>query len=367
MLIEHKFTIGNEVIPYLIAKDYKSAKNLFVDTRFDRYYIVFDPKIEISQLLERVFDGLNYHSFALSVSEYNKSFSRLNNLLEELIESSITRNSCLVAVGGGIIGNMVGLAAALLYRGISFIHMPTTTIAAADSVLSLKQAINSSMAKNMIGTFYAPEFICTFYPLFKTLPRRDYYAGLVEFVKNVLICGLEHEDFLASYDYQNFNTYEQLSELIRLSLKIKSDLLADDKFEKGRGIIFEYGHTFGHAVEILTKGKINHGESVAFGMLAAVVTAFNLSLASYSDIQKHIELLTFIMPQLSGIIKLEPQKIISIMKNDNKRGYIAFEADSLPLVLIKTSEKRGCHLVNVPKRIIEQSIWETCKIISKWQ
>lgn len=370
MLTELIFSAGDEKIPYYIADDFNSAKKMFVNASYDSYYIVCDKNADFGALIDTIFADINHHVVPIHISESDKTFYGLNRMIELLIDMGATRNSCLIAVGGGVMGNMVGLAASLLYRGISLIHVPTTIVAASDSVLSLKQAVNSNYAKNIIGSYYAPKFVCAIYPLLGTLSRRDYYSGLVEFAKNVLICNYNHEDFLSAYDYENYNQYNQFKRLIALSVEMKNGLISGDKFEKGNAIILEYGHTFGHAIEMISKGLVSHGEGVAFGMLAAAMVSKNMNLLNERDVLKHVVLLRFIFPQIKEIVKMNPAHIINAMEKDNKRGYIDYENGALPLVLLmnKANQNQGniCAVVNSEKYIIKESILEAFELINDY-
>ncbi|MCL2050249.1 MAG: hypothetical protein FWG91_00755 [Lachnospiraceae bacterium] len=362
------FTAGDEDIPYYITENYGTAKLLFANLPYDCYYIFHDANVSVAEMLDVIFSDTVHYEVAIHVSESSKTFNELNRIIELLIDMGVTRNSCLIAVGGGVLGNMIGLAAVLLCRGIPFIHIPTTIMAASDSVLSLKQAINSKHVKNIIGSFCAPEFICAVYPLFKTLSRREHYSGLVEFVKNVLIFNYLNEDFINTYDYFNYHQYNQFEKLITLSIEMKSSIICNDKFEKNRAICFEYGHTFGHAIEMITKGVVNHGESVAFGMMAAARVSRDMGCLSDNNVTKHDELLKFIIPQIYDITNIDPECIIREMERDNKRGYIAREEGALPLVLLDKNNncEETCIMINVSKMAIEKAIRETCVVIKNW-
>ena len=362
---QYDFTIGGDTIPYYISEDYESTVKLFSDISCDCFFVVYDKNIDIGSLCEVTLQGKKIVTIQSNVTEKTKNSDHLIELIEELIRKGVTRNSYIIAVGGGVVGNVVGLAASLIYRGLKFIHIPTTIMAASDSVLSIKQAVNSKEVKNIIGSYYAPKFICTIYPFFKSLPKRDFYAGMAEFIKNCLITHYENREFIKSFDYENFNQFSQFDTIIKRSIDTKSKILEDDKFEKKYAVILEYGHTFGHAIEMIMKGSVCHGEGVAFGMIAASIISEQLGYIDDADVQEHLALLQYIMPQLKMIPKIDTEVILKEMKKDNKRGYIEAKQDSIPLVILDYKDTKGYwRLENISNDLIVPAIEKTYELIA---
>ena len=261
------------------------------------------------------------------------------------------------------------MAASLIYRGIPFIHVPTTIIAAADSVLSLKQAINSNKGKNMIGSFYAPKAIFTDYNFFASLSSRDISAGVVELVKNVLTIIPEDIKIFNSLIKEDWHSENYINKVIELSIKAKNLVLKNDKFENRDGLKLEYGHTTGHAVELLSKGKVNHGEGVAFGMLVAAAISKELGNIDDEIVKLHYELLNSIksINRLKIIKDYNEGEILDFISHDNKRGYLKNDNNYYSYVLLKNLGeciKTGdYYLQPVKKDMIKDAISKVFAII----
>ena len=333
-------------IPYYYCKSIEElSKEIIQEIDCKKYIIVFDeslPRKDIDLLSSHLGEHSSVKIVGISVSEAAKNIFVFNKLVEVLIENNITRDTYIIAIGGGILGNIVGLVSGLLYRGINFIHVPTTFIACADSVLSIKQAVNSSCAKNIIGTYYAPVAIFTCYSLFKTLPLEHISAGYVEYVKNMMIIVPEIiTPFLSSNLNLSKLSYNQVLTFIDNSINAKNILLKNDPHERNEAIIFEYGHTIGHAIEIISDGQINHGEGVAFGMLVSTLISNKLGFMQ----KEHVDTLVMLLNKI-GIIDFLKQKaylinqisnneLLKTLSYDNKRGYILTKSNEIAMVILK--------------------------------
>jgi 3-dehydroquinate synthase/2-deoxy-scyllo-inosose synthase len=326
--------IGPHKIPYYIGKkcfDEIAANILALNP--DRLYIITDDNIEkiyLNDFLHSFPSNIRINKFIIPSGEKNKTISTVTDLIEKILKNGVTRQSIIIPLGGGVIGNIAGLTAALLYRGIRFIHMPTTLLAMHDSVTSMKQAVNSCNAKNIIGTFYPPTAIYIDMDVLSSLSQRHIHSGIYELVKNALIFGGEYyytmKDVLShGYDENNFST------IIKLGIKAKQQLLRKDKFEKKEAIIFEYGHTIGHAFELLKSPNITHGESIAIGMMYAGFISHELGYLPTAKLENHNQLIQSV--NNLTIPEIEYNKIIKIIQNDNKRGYIESE-QAIPMLLL---------------------------------
>lgn len=198
--------------------------------------------------------------FTLPCGEASKSISCLRQLLEEMLRFGLTRQDCVVAVGGGMVGDLTGLAAALYMRGIDFYNVPTTLLAQVDSAIGGKTAVNLDGVKNAAGAFYRPKAVLIDPALLKTLYPRQLSAGMAEVVKMALICDAELFSLIET------NAISRLDELIGRSLQIKAKIVAADETEHGLRRVLNFGHTIGHAIEA-THPELLHGECVALGML----------------------------------------------------------------------------------------------------
>ncbi len=199
--------------------------------------------------------------FRFKKGEKSKNTKTLTKILKSLFENGFTREDCVIAVGGGVTGDMAGLAASLYMRGIDFYNIPTTLLAMADASIGGKTAVDFCGAKNILGAFYQPKAVIADINTLKTLPERQRLNGLLECVKMAATSDRELFELIESG-----NTEESLEKIIRGAINIKKKIIELDETENGPRRILNFGHTVGHAVEMNTKG-LYHGECVALGML----------------------------------------------------------------------------------------------------
>ena len=200
----------------------------------------------------------------------------------------------IVAFGGGVIGDIAGFAASILLRGINYIQIPTTLLSQVDSSVGGKTGINSSKSKNLIGSFHQPLAVIIDIEMLKSLPKREFIAGLVEVIKYGLIKDKKFFDYL-DYNYREILEYdeEKLKEIICKSCKIKAEIIKNDEKENGQRALLNLGHTFGHAIESFGKydGKIIHGEAVSIGICLAFKLSKKMNFCSQNDVEKVTSLL----------------------------------------------------------------------------
>ena len=205
-----------------------------------------------------------------------KNISQLNFILEKSLSFKISRDSLIIAFGGGVIGDIAGFAASILLRGLDYIQIPTTLLSQVDSSVGGKTGINSSEGKNLIGSFHQPIAVIADINMLKTLSKREFLAGMVEIIKYGLIKDVNFFNYLEK-NYQEILNYDQsmLKNIICMSCNIKSDIIEKDEKENGERALLNLGHTFGHAIESYGKydGTIVHGEAVSVG----ICLAFKLS------------------------------------------------------------------------------------------
>ena len=211
-----------------------------------------------------------------------------NQILTALLANNHTRNSILIALGGGVIGDVAGFAASAYQRGIKFIQVPTTLLSQVDSSVGGKTAINHPLGKNMIGAFYQPQAVVIDINCLKTLPPRELSAGLAEVIKYGIIMDSEFFNWLETHidDLLNLDV-DALSYCIYHCCKLKAQVVAADETEQDMRAILNLGHTYGHAIEAeLGYGNWLHGEAVSVGMLMAAQTAKLLSKLTDKDIER---------------------------------------------------------------------------------
>jgi 3-dehydroquinate synthetase len=308
------YYLGEEIEPQL--------PELLAGFEHDRCFLVTSRP-----LYERMGRGLakrlRQAGFALKVvlvgdGEREKSWRSLRQLGEALIAGGATKDSLVLALGGGALGNLVGLAASLLYRGVRFVEIPTTLMALTDSTLSNKQAINGRRGKNLFGTYHAPVLIWGDVAYARSEPDRQRRAGVVEGIKNLLITGRGHAAALELIDTWRAG---DLLGLTRRLIDSKLPILRADPTERGSAIILEYGHTFGHAIEWLAAGRLFHGEAISIGMCLAAQLSNALGCASDRFVAEHEELLGERLGTPTQLpAELAPRLLLETMHRDNKRS-----------------------------------------------
>lgn len=222
----------------------------------------------------------------LPEGEDNKNQTVLNRIYDHLIEKKFSRDCLLIALGGGIVGDMTGFAAASYQRGVKFIQIPTTLLAQVDSSVGGKTGINHRLGKNLIGAFYQPKAVFIDTNVLKSLPPREVAAGMAEVIKYGLI---RDNVFLGRLDSIIDDAMQLnptlLAELIQTSCQHKATVVANDEKEKGERATLNLGHTFGHAIEALTEYKVYlHGEAVAIGTMMAIELSRLLGWLNDSDV-----------------------------------------------------------------------------------
>ena len=209
-------------------------------------------------------------------------------ILDTLIDKRHNRSTTVVALGGGVVGDVAGFAAATYQRGVGLVQIPTTLLALVDSSVGGKTAVNHSAGKNLIGAFYQPRAVIADVGVLATLPEREFRAGLAEVIKYGIIADATFFDWLESHlDDLLSRDPASLVHAIRRSCEIKAEVVADDEREQGRRVILNFGHTFGHAIEAVTAyERYLHGEAVAFGMVMAMGLSVRLGRSRDSDAKR---------------------------------------------------------------------------------
>ena len=250
-----------------------------------------------------------------------------------------THSSYLVSLGGGVVGNLTGFAASVLVRGVRLVHIPTTLLAATDSVLSLKQGVNvrassGRLVKNLLGSFYAPEFVLIYPSLWESLPEREVSSGLCEVVKNVVgIQPERQEEVMGLLHPEAPYTADERHRLFALCFAAKQAVMREDAHEKGPALILELGHTVGHALESLT--GLAHGLAVGLGFqVAAQISAARGWLSA-----EEVAQITLLLQGAGAPTTLPPgldhDAILALMEEDNKRGYLPHRPGSYVMVLLE--------------------------------
>ena len=248
--------------------------------------------------LERLSASLTAHGVAVTSvtlpdGEKYKDWATLNRIFDVLLEQRCERSTTLIALGGGVIGDMVGFAAATYQRGAPFIQIPTTLLSQVDSSVGGKTAINHPLGKNMIGAFYQPQAVFIGLDSLTTLPEREFAAGMAEVIKYALLGDASFLSYLESHMQAiQAQDAETLRYIIGRCCQMKADIVAEDEKEHGRRALLNLGHTFGHAIETeMGYGVWLHGEAVAAGMVLACRLSEQLGNISAADSQRAIDLI----------------------------------------------------------------------------
>ena len=274
--------------------------------------------------------------------EQSKCFDELRHLLSEMLDKSFTRVDCVVAVGGGVVGDLSGFAASCYMRGVDFYNVPTTLLSQVDSSVGGKTAVNHPLGKNMIGAFYQPASVVVDLDCLKTLPPRELASGLAEVIKYGIILDGAFFNWLE----ENLDALLRLdgpamAYCIRRCCELKAEVVAADERETGLRALLNLGHTFGHAIEAeMGYGNWLHGEAVAAGMVMAARTSERLGRFSSAETQRIITLLTRAGLPVNGPREMSAQAYLPHMLRDKK--VLAGEMRLiLPLAIGKSEVRSG--------------------------
>ncbi|MBQ9244973.1 3-dehydroquinate synthase [bacterium] len=269
----------------------------------------------------------NVDFIVLPDGEEYKNVEILNKILDKALEIKMERKDAIIALGGGVIGDMAGFAAAIYQRGIDFIQIPTTLLAQVDSSVGGKVAVNHKLGKNMIGAFYQPKLVLADVDTLETLDERQFKTGLSEVIKYSFIensCNAQEK-----FEFYNFlkrnrelvfkKDKSTIKELIKICCSLKSAVVNQDEKEKGLRAILNFGHTYAHAIESITEyKKYTHGEAVSIGMKYIFCIAKELNKISIDYYNSAIELINQYGLITDVDFSVDKEKFYSLMKSDKK-------------------------------------------------
>jgi len=288
---------------------------------------IYDSNLD-EQKISKLFKYINSQtnqkviSIKLKVEEDKKNLNTLAEIHNKLIENKFSRDCLVIAVGGGIICDISGFAAATYQRGIDFLLIPTTLLAQVDASIGGKTAVNHPLGKNMIGAFHQPKAVFIDTSFLKTLPERELNCGLVEMIKHSLIADKEYFSWIKE-NIEEIKSLkgEPIKEAIRRSIEIKANIVSIDEKEKGLRAILNFGHTFGHAVELLGEYKDhNHGEAVALGIMSALELSKNICDLKEDEISQIRDLFVTSGINIKLSRPLDLDDLYEAMQSDKKKG-----------------------------------------------
>ena len=270
--------------------------------------------------------------FAIEDGEAYKTLASFERIMSFLLEHNYGRDVTLIALGGGVIGDITGFVAATYQRGVPFIQVPTTLLSQVDSSVGGKTAVNHPLGKNMIGAFYQPQAVVVDLDSLVSLPQREYSAGLAEVVKYGILWERDFFEYLERHKTQIRNKEtEVLAAVIRRCCEIKAHIVAEDEREAGVRALLNLGHTFGHAIEAeMGYGVWLHGEAVSAGMVQAAQVAEGRGWLTNEEIDRIKDLLSFFDLPVQGPDSMSLADYLPHMRKDKK-----VQADTIRFVLPK--------------------------------
>jgi 3-dehydroquinate synthase/2-deoxy-scyllo-inosose synthase len=337
--VDREVRFGEISYPYHIRAGHSSWTDLrktLTALDADRFIVVTDSGLparfvaETEQILSDVAPTTVLMAHA---TERTKTLATVDELAEQAIHAGATRQSIVVGLGGGLVGNVAGLLAGLVFRGIRLVHLPTTLLAMSDSTLSLKQGVNSRQGKNHVGVFHPPVLVWNHLDFLETLAPEEIRSALCETVKNVLAIAPERYDELARLLRMDARySHRAMVTVIDLCVDAKTAVMAEDHREKQSALILEYGHTVGHAIELWSNGAVRHGFAIGLGMLAAARMSRELGGLDTADEAAHGELLELNGAPTTADVTIE--NILGLIRLDNKRGYVPRRSGACDFILL---------------------------------
>lgn len=278
--------------------------------------------------VEKAFHGFagKFNVLVLRPGENTKSEENLNKIYSFLLSKKYSRDTLIVALGGGVVGDIAGFAAATFMRGVKYIQVPTTLLAVSDSAIGGKTGINFSNIKNIIGAFYQPEFVLADLDFIKTLPYKEVLCGTGEILKYAYLSDRGFYKFIKENNQKLMKKNPGVVEkAASKSVQIKTRVVSEDEKEGGRRKILNLGHTFAHAYESVLDYKIKHGEAVIAGLACALILSRRLGLMNQEKFLSLIDLLKDFHPEIN-FGKLNLNALYNAMLSDkkNKNGKILF-------------------------------------------
>jgi len=320
------------------------------------YAIITDSKVASlygeKLLAEFKSAGLKTHLISFPAGEESKSRETKAMLEDEMLRLKMARDSAIIALGGGVVGDIAGYLAATYNRGISYVQVPTTIVACVDSSIGGKTAVDTPHGKNLIGSFHQPRRVYIDIETLKTLPKKEIREGMAEVIKYGVIKDRTFFEFLESNIDQVFSFTEQtLIHIIKRCCEIKGEVVELDEKESNLRKILNFGHTIGHAIENLSNYKIPHGQAISMGMTAEGKIALEMGLWQKADLERLVYLLKRTGLPTDFPKNMNLNRIIDTMKLDKKARGGEVEM-VLPKKLGEMAEVNGSYGIKVDEELI---------------
>ena len=327
--------IGADLIlnPKIILRKFIEKRKIIII--HDSYFSLQDNKNKYLYKFVKSIKEYSSNVYLLSIpgGDKTKDIVHLNELIENILSFEIDRESLIIAFGGGVVGDIAGFVSAIILRGINFVQVPTTLLSQVDSSIGGKTGINSKIGKNLIGAFHQPLAVISDMNVLKSLPKREFNAGLAEVIKYGLIKDISFFEWLEK-EYKHIIKLNQLKlqTIVTKSCEIKAEIVKNDEKEKGERALLNLGHTFAHAIEYFGNhdGRIIHGEAVSIGICLAFKFSYFLGFCKEEDLKRVTNLFEkFNLPTSFYNFKnlsLSSTKLIERFKFDkkNKQNQLTF-------------------------------------------
>ncbi len=312
----------------LIRKDFSDLAAALSDMNsktYKRVCIVADSNTaplyldEVKNSVAGVFEEV--HSFVFPAGEASKTLDTVQDLYEELIRDHFDRKDLLIALGGGVVGDLTGYAAATYMRGIDFVQVPTTLLAQVDSSVGGKTGVDFRSYKNMVGAFLMPQLVYMNISTLLSLDEEQFACGMGEIIKHGLIRDKDYYEWLKDNASDiEARDLEAISYMVSVSAKIKRDVVQEDPKEMGIRSYLNFGHTLGHAVEKLSGFRLYHGQSVAIGMAAALYLSMKQGRISSEEMKEALNVIEgYHLPvKIPSNITMTPEEVLAASKSDKK-------------------------------------------------
>lgn len=322
-----KLTMDSELFPsydIFLSDSYQELSDVLISLGLSgqKVCVVSDSNVSplygdsLQALLKNA--GFDCYSFTFPAGEESKNLGTVENLYRYLIENSFNRKDFLIALGGGVTGDLTGFVAATYLRGIRYVGLPTSLLSMVDSSIGGKTGVDFEAYKNMVGAFYQPNAVFLNIRALDTLPKRQFLSGMGEVVKHAFIRDSKYFEFLReNRELILSHDFDVLSEMIYRSLCIKKEIVQKDPTEKGDRAFLNFGHTIGHAIEKLSDFSLMHGECVAAGCIAAAMISVVHGTLSVEDAQK-IRQLILDFGLVSKVPNTDLAKLTEVCHHDKK-------------------------------------------------
>ena len=309
----YQIRIGTEILSFLWPR---------IEADFGKFskFVITDENLVSAGNLQKLLCQKDVPTFIIcAAGETSKNINTVISIIEAMEKAYLGRDTLVVALGGGTVGDIAGFAAAIFKRGVPVLQIPTTTVAQADSAIGGKTGVDSSVSKNACGSFWHPAAVYIDVATLTTLDDRQFRAGLVESVKHALIADSQYFDFLEN----NLNAIlarepDVLEKIAQYNCRIKGSVVEADPRERNKRRILNYGHTIGHAVEAASGFELLHGEAVAIGIIAAGLIEIEMQMAQPGRLER----IRAILEKLSVPVKLPEnlaeKNLIDLIKHDKK-------------------------------------------------